>query len=618
MRELLQNFIHTFFRNHNKSPSPLFLESAIRYLKPSKVVTVKDDEIENMVKTKSYRAYLAYRRMKKNSVIKMLCYVLADVADTSLSIMEELSKNVKKGALGIEVSYFTESGLSVLKENVGTHVYGIVFQIYQNACMYRRLRSETFLYSKAHSYFYEIVREELEKYERSVIGQSEELLPFYAGMYSPYIRIQIVHQLNECFRDNPKKPFEFLRFNFLSNHPFYSRVLESSCIHINNCLREFLLTGSFSDDTNEFFISRKMSVDLWEEFSIDFGLIPYFIGNRVAQKILYIGKCSSLLGTHRAEKTFSHDVACQARMNAAQQQDVESAKDAGLLGEDAEPNSKQINILNPDLEENIDIMLHKINKKIEHVFLNSPSIRNQIEGIKNTFLFGRCDFIETLFLYLKDSRDLSKKSFSYILDLAIRNTYGDVDEFTSKLGVYLVDDENKYENFALFCQVDHPASIIVTNESVLKLVTVFQFLWKLKRVEHLLLRVSRMGMQKRARIKIISYTSLIYKISYFVFEEVIERRWKFFSVSSEMPLNDLRLGIGRVLDEVITICQIGRGIEHLLDAMKNLLIDVGTGSPSFDDAEIQRKVSSLVETSGSSFIGTSLYDLHKYVQSDFQ
>ncbi|WEL39750.1 gamma-tubulin complex component [Encephalitozoon hellem] len=610
MRELLQNFIHAFFRNQSRSPSPLFLESASRYLRPSRFAGIGDDEIENAIKAKSYKAYLAYRRMKKNSITKMLCYVLAEVADSTPSIMDELNRNVKRGALGIEVSYFTESSLAFIKENAGTHIYSIVFQIYQNACIYKKLKSETFFSSKAHSHFYEIVREELQRYEKSVIEQDEELLSFYTGMYSMYIRIQIVHQLNECFRDNPKKPFEFLRFNFISNHPFYRRVLESSCLHINTCLREFLFTGCFRDETCEFFISRKASIDPWEEFSIDFGLVPYFINNRVAQKILYIGKCSSLLGGYSAEKMVGLDNLLQVQVSTKDQGKV--VQSHSLLDEEEESSDKHIDILNPDLEESIDIMLYKINKKVDRVFLRNPSISSQIGGIKNTFLFGRCDFIETLFLYLKDSKDLSRKSFSYILDLAIRNTYGGVDEFTSKLGVYIVDDENKYENFALFCQVDYPASIIVTKESILKLVTIFQFLWKLKRVEHLLLRVSKMEMQKKLKIKVISYKTLLYKISYFVFEEVIARKWKFFSAVDEMPLDGLRLGIERALDEVIGICQIGGCIEALLDSMKNSLMDVGTGSSLFKDSRIQGKLSELIETSRDNFIGTSLYDLHRY------
>ncbi|ADM12497.1 uncharacterized protein Eint_101720 [Encephalitozoon intestinalis ATCC 50506] len=612
MQELLLNFIHTFFGIHGKSPSPLFLESAMRYLKPSKFEAMEDDEIENAIKIKSYRAYLAYRRMKKNIIAKMLCYVLANVADSEISVMSELDRNVKKGALGIEISYFSEASLPLLKESVGTHIYGIAFQVYQNACIYRKLRSETSFSSKAHSYFYEIVREELEKYERSVIEQDEELLSFYVGMYSRYIRIQIIHQLNECFRDNPKKPFEFLKFNFLSNHPFYRQVLESSCLHIDSCLQEFLLTGSFKDDTNEFFICRKVTIDPWEEFTIDFGLVPYFISNRVVQKILYIGKCSSLIRRYDLERIGSLDTFQASQIESRMEKTTEGVNFRNLVEEELENIARQINILNPNLEENIDLILHKINKKIRHDFLSCPAICSQIEGIKNTFLFRRCDFIETLFLYLKDSRDLTRKSFSYVLDLAIRNTYGDVDEFTSGLGVYIVDDENKYENFALFCQVSYPASIIITKESVLKLVAIFQFLWKLKRVEHLLLRISKMKMEGKTKIKIASYKTLVYKISYFVFQEVIEKKWNFFSASGEMPLNKLRLGMEKVLDEVINICQIGGKMEALLDSMKDSLIDTGARSSSFSDEEIQRKLSELVKEHGNSFIGTSLYDLHKY------
>lgn len=583
MHDLLESFISTFFKNHGKSPSPLFVESARRYLCSSDGAAVSDDEVGRAIKTRSARAYLAYRRMAKDSVTKMLCYVLASVGDSALSVVEELSRDVKKGALGLEVSYFAEPRISLLKESVDTHVYGVAFQIYQNACIYKKLRSETSPGSRAHLHFYQIVRDELERYERSVVEQRGDLLSFFAGMYSPYMRLRMVHQLNECFRDNPKKPFDFLRFNFRSNHPFHARVLESSCLHINRCLREFLLRGVLADNMGEFFICRTASDDPWEEFSIDFGLLPYFVSNRVAEKILYVGKCASLLG----------------RCGPVQADDSEAG---------------QMSILSPGLEEDVDAMLHRVNLRIEQSFLADPRVCTQVEGMRRVFLFGRCDFIETLFLYLKDSRDLSGKSFSYILDMAIRNTYGGVDEFTSGLGVYLVDNENKYENFALFCQAEYPTSLIVTKESILKLVAVFQFLWKLKRVEHLLLRVSRMGLKRAARARVASYTTLVYKVSYFVFEEVIGKRWRLFSADSKMPLNDLRLGMERGLDRILDECQIGRGIDHLLDAMKVLLMGIGTGASAFDDSEVQRSLCELAAQSGNEFIGTSLYDLHKYTQ----
>lgn len=590
MHELLDCLVASFFRNSASSPSPLFLQSCRRYLDPSPFTPVLDDAVEKMIKRRSYRAYLIYKRIRRAGTARMLCYVLVAMCDERHSIVQELNRNVKKGALGLSVSYFTDTNITLLREHLDTHLYGIVFQIHQNACVYTKLRATASFHSKAHLNFYEIVRRELGEYERCVVEQEDELLSFYVGMYSPYIRLQIMHQLNECFRDNPRRPFGFLRLDLRSDNRFYGEMVRASSMHIDSCVREFISTGDFVDDNKEFFICKSGDACLWNRFTIDFGLVPYFVSNGVVERILYIGKCVALLREDRRPQ-------CN--------EDGWGPRDYS-----------RISVLSPSLEDDVDEVLREINRKVECVLRDSIDVYGHIESARQVFLFGRGDFIETLFSFLRDTRRVSRKSLSYILDAAIRDTYGRLDGFTSRLGVYLVDNENRYENFALLYQVDYPISLVLTREIVLKLVSVFQFLWRLKRIEHLLLRISRGGMDRHTRIRISSYTGLVHRISYFVFEEVISQKWRLSPASSTMPLDGLRVGIEKALDGIMSEGRIGeKGFEQLLAALESSLMDVGTGSSSFNDGGVQNALRGFLDTVGDSLVGTSLFDIHRYLTS---
>ncbi|KAH9411371.1 putative gamma-tubulin complex protein [Ordospora pajunii] len=608
MQELLKGLISSIFKGGRVQPSPLLIESVLKHTRISSSA-VDETDLERLVKARSYNAYLMYRRMFKTDADKIMFYIIVRMSNSQSSIADELNRNLKKGALGFETSYFTDHGIGYIRDKIDLHTCTIVFQVYQNACIYKKLKCLQSFHSKAHSQFYRVVREELEIYECAVMAQEDELLEFYSGMYSAYIKLQIIHQLNECFADYPKMPFEFLKPDLYSGRTFYRKVLESSFLHINRCLNSFVSRGEFSDDTNEFFICKNVSTNPWDEFTVDFGLVPRFVCNKVIEKILYIGKCALLVRKYNpggVDGTHVLEIDGYAE-----------SKGKCILGvEDAYEDWRRhacLDILSHNLADDVDLALAIANKQVEERFLKDMRIWKHIDGARNSFLFGRGDFIETLFMYLKDSRNLSSKSFSYVLDMAVRNTYGQVDEFASSLGVYIVDEKNRYENFALFSHVEYPANMVITNECILKLVMVFQFLWKLKLVEHLVLKFSGMELEKPTRIRIALYTSLVYKISYFVFEEVISLRWRFSLAGGEMPLNDLRKGVERSLDAIICQSQIGGGMEKALDALRDCLMDAGTRMSVFDDAKIQKVLFEMVEKSGSMLIGTSLSDLRKYV-----
>jgi gamma-tubulin complex component 3 len=585
----IRELIEAFFRSQGKKPSQLFLESACRYAIPRPHRAVDQDSLELLIRNRSHRAYLTYRGMRKDSTTNTLCYVLLGISDHTGMVLDDLRQNIKKGALGFPVSYFSDTKMGVLRNHVDLHIHGVMLQVYQNACIYNKLRKMGSFGSRAHMNFYEIVRKELAFYEKTVVEQEDEILSFYAGMYSAYIRLQIMHQINECFCDDPKRPFKFLSLH--SGHHFYADLLRASFKHINECLAQFVSSGEFRDRTREFFIVQRAGANPWKSYDIDRGLVPDFVSPSTAEKILYIGKCSLLLKGI-------------------------SGKDLALPSEASVEEAAGLEIQDPRLDEKIEALLDGANSRIGSVVLEEMNINGRIEGIRETMLFGRCDFIETLFQHLKDTNKINKKSFSYILDMALKSTFGEFSGLFSNVGVYLVDGEGQYESFALFCHLDYPLSLIFTKAVSLKLVSVFQFLWKIKRIEHLLMRALRMEVGKRFGARLVSYSNVISKVNFYILEEVIAKKWRFVVGNRGLMLEELKERIEGALDEILALGWIdshGRTLGRFLQSLETFLLSLGKGSKDHNDFDVQQSLMAVVEAAGDEFIGTCLFDLDKYV-----
>jgi gamma-tubulin complex component 3 len=586
MEKNIKELVEVFFRNQNKRPSQLFLESACRYAASQPCRMPDQDSLEALMRNKSHKAYLLYRGMKKDDMVNMLCYVLLRVSDHRGIILDDLRRNIKKGALGLPVSYFSEAKISLLRTHVDLHIHGAVLQIYQNACIYSKLKGFCTFESRAHMNFYELVRKELALYEKAVVEQEDDILSFYAGMYSSYIRLQVIHQINECFCDNPRRPFKFLSLH--SSHHFYASILRASLKHINECLAQFVGGREFQDRAKEFFIVRRAGVTPWEGYSIDHGLVPDFVSPATVERILYIGRCSFLL-----KSISERDIALCPSKNV-----------------DAEG----LEIQDPRLDEKIELLLGVSNARIGRA-LDEMNMGSRIEGIRQTMLFGRCDFIETLFQYLKDTNRINRKSFSYILDMALQDAFGRSSDFSSGLGVYLVDGESQYGSFALICHLDYPLSLMFTKEVSLKLVSAFRFLWRIKRIEHLLMRMSRAGTWV-SRLRLVMYSNIVAKINFYILEEAVAKRWRFSMDNRGLMLEELRRDVEGALDAILAAGWIeshDQAMERFLQALECYLLSQGKGGVVCNDLEVQQSLRAVVDAAGDEFAGTSLFDLKRYV-----
>ncbi|KAF9760771.1 Gamma-tubulin complex component 3 [Nosema granulosis] len=617
MKKLVRQLVENIFRKSQKVPSELFIESLSRYTKTAPKKQIDEEYLKILLKRKSYHAFLIYENLKRNNPILELCYVLVSLSDTSTPIIVELTRNLKKASLGFKVSHYNDTKLVLLRGKIENHIYEIVFQIYQHSCIYRGLKDATGFPSMSMQYFNEIVLEELRAYESKVVEQEEELLSFYVGMYSSFLRLKIVHQIYECFKDNPKKPFEFLRLNFTSSQPFTQRIIQASAKHLNNCVKSLLSSGQFEDDFKEFFIEKRNSstgVPHWETFTVVQENIPYFISVDTVEDILYTGRCISLLRWISSNYGFTELQCICPECCKKQQFDIK--RQFNCYKENLSriyEISNSLDLLNKGFASEVSTLVEIADSVVEEAFVRHFGLLEYIEGLRNVFLCGRADFLETIFHKLKEIKKLTKRSYGYVLDTALQDTVGYKNEFYSTVDVYLLENSSNFDNFTLFSNVPHPLSIVIGKETVFDLSKIFKFLWTIKRVEHLLRRARGVSSGPE-KIKIISYINLLNRFYFFLFEEVISP-----SLASVVRTNrkriaelqsNLKVAVRNILKKMYVDYE-NKLFYRFIKQLEEKLIDRVSKNTPFDDNEIQSILVNTKYHTPNEFIESMIFDISR-------
>ncbi|KAF7684025.1 Gamma-tubulin complex component 3 [Astathelohania contejeani] len=581
---------------HFATPRKQFLSTSINL--PSYILKLASGLTAPEIKLVHFLYKLSTHRIKIRE--KFVSSALTD------PLITEIEASIKKGALGFVVPLFEDAQISMLRSRIPCHLFQIVFDVLQKAQVYKKLKRFDGALSKAQLYFSELVRQELKNYEKAVIecDMRHGLLGFYLMMQEHYTRISVLNQLNECLNDNPKNPFSFLRFyqnNFLCSGEGMltseiDEVIKCCSTQTNLLLNEWLYQGIINDVGKEFFIYKNEHMDFWESYAVDYGLVPYFISPDLADKICYVGRCVNLL--NEIEKRKNNFIACNYIT------------------------SQYISILDPNLEELIESLIFEVDEHIKKVFIEGCQLYKHLEYSRKLFLFGREDFIETLFYYLKErgSKISSKRSVSYVLDLALADTFGRLDKFTEKIDVCLLNDSHGLDHISLFCQLDFPLNLILTKEVILKFVKIFKFLWRIKKIEGLLKRVigfnayfiPESGGKRPICVSMVEYLTVINKLSYYIKEEVINVHYKRIRSIDGMIVEGLRKGINEILDLILN--KIFRGkekkqIDGFMEALEEMCINIKQGE-DVDDRMVRNRFSEFVKV--ADLENSSIYNLRRY------
>lgn len=362
---------------------------------------------------------------------------------------------------------------------------------------------------------------------------------------------------------------------------FVKNILEQTCVPLFKQIGQWMSMAELEDPFQEFFVVSKRSVPkdrLWQDrFSLSREMLPTFIDRRLALKILSVGKAINFI-----------QVCCKG---APERKGEKKSKVAnpmmemqGLRFEDVTDGAR-------GLREVVDKTAAAINARLMDVMLNQFGVRKHCLALKKYLLLGQGDFITRLLDLLSTELDepaskIFRHNLVMVLKAAIQQSnaqYEDQDVL-SRLDIRLlrgVNNDYGWDVFSLDYHVGMPLNVILHKEAINKYLRVFSFLWKLKRIEHALVKCWNMhttnantlqrgthrgiaGMLKKGYLIRMEMHHFVQNLTSYMMFEVLECAWAEFDEEMKKAKN---------LDALIDAHE-----RYLAQILSGAMMDEGTNS----------------------------------------
>ena len=256
------------------------------------------------------------------------------------------------------------------------------------------------------------------------------------------------------------------------------RILSATATPFLGMLQRWTVSGELEDPLQEFFVKVDHAVpdkDLWRrKYAFDEEMLPSFLSNEQGRTILRLGKSINFLRR-----------CCDDSSWARQRADILNAV-AGAGGLDFE-NPEGLTTLVAETSKRIDGI-------VRSVLFDRFKLGEHCDALKRYLLFGQGDLHECLMDNIGPSLDepansLSVFKLSGILEQSVRSSSVQTDaaEYLDRLRVRLMphlNEEIGWDVFTLDYAVNQPLTTILTEQAMSKYLRVFNFLWRIKRVEH--------------------------------------------------------------------------------------------------------------------------------------
>ncbi|KAL8918293.1 MAG: hypothetical protein Q9208_007461 [Pyrenodesmia sp. 3 TL-2023] len=355
--------------------------------------------------------------------------------------------------------------------------------------------------------------------------------------------------------------------SFSSSHgdPFVAAFAERMLAQVTrpfyDMLRQWIYDGELSDPYHEFFVRepasaldgpssvdprRAPATSVWEDkYKLEENMIPSIITEDFAQKVFLIGKSLNFI-----------------RYGCGDSAWVEAyCKDASRelhYGDTA------------TLEISIDRAYKATMARLIDLMDNKFQLFEHLRALKKYLLLGQGDFIALLMESLSSNLDRPagsqyRHTLTAQLEHAIRgsNAQFDSPEVLSRLDARLLElshGEIGWDVFTLEYKVDAPVDVVITPWASKQYLQVFNFLWRIKRVEFALGSTWRRCMTgargvlanvdgesgnewKNARCCIAEMIHFVNQLQYYILFEVIEASWDQLQAAIMKP--------GATLDDLI-------------------------------------------------------------------
>ncbi|CAB3380132.1 Hypothetical predicted protein [Cloeon dipterum] len=383
-------------------------------------------------------------------------------------------------------------------------------------------------------------------------------------------------------------------------------LLTAASAPFYSILSEWLERGTLKDPHMEFFISADNETivnNFWQrKYSLRESMRPSFISQAQANMVLTTGKSVAFL------------TQCCGKV----------PKDFKIPGlqEAIENCSDKLWEVDGALQVCIEVAHRDFSKEALVVMMQDGKLALHLQAMRRYMLLGSGDFIKSLMECAAE--ELNKKAGNLMthtltpkLETAIRSTnaqYEDEDVL-NRLDVkllYMCNEEYGWDIFSLQYCIDGPIAMIFPPEVKVKYLSLFNALWRAKRMEWLLSNMWRsQAISARELRKMTEIGPLIRELSvlisemnqfmrqmqYYLLFECVECQWSLLqaAINQAASLDDIIQAHSKFLDNILKSCFLDEESQHLtliLRHIYNYILDVCKLEAEFDkliNTEFQRR-----------------------------
>ena len=312
-----------------------------------------------------------------------------------------------------------------------------------------------------------------------------------------------------------------------------------------NMLRQWIYDGELSDPYHEFFVieqedsetdsrdidaRRVPAASVWEmKYKLDKNLVPSIVSDEFSRKVFLIGKSLNFIRY--------------------------SCGDSAWVEAHSKTASKELEYGDTaNLGASIDEAYKTTMARLIHLMSEKFKLFDHLDALKKYLLLGQGDFVALLMESLSSNLDRPagsqyRHTLTAQLDHAIRgsNAQYDSSDVLHRLDARLLElshGDIGWDVFTLEYKVSAPVDVVITSWASKQYLVVFNFLWRIKRVEFALSSTwrrlmtgargilaspnvrSKLGADwKAARCSLAEMTHFVNQLQYYILFEVIESSW---------------------------------------------------------------------------------------------
>lgn len=371
-------------------------------------------------------------------------------------------------------------------------------------------------------------------------------------------------------------------------HEFMKRLLRRVCSPLFEMVRSWVLEGELEDIFAEFFVVGHpvKAESLWREgYRLHSGMLPSFISQSLAQRILRTGKSINFLRVCCDDRGWA-DAATEAATAAG------TSTRRGSLGY-GETDALETLVIEA---------AKRIDKHLLDVIYKRYKFKEHCLAIKRYLLLGQGDFVQ----YLMDivgpelsepANTISSFKLAGLLESAIRSSNAQYDDpdILDRLRVKLMPHgtgDRGWDVFSLEYDARVPLDTLFTESVMARYLKIFNFLWKLRRVEHALIGAwkamkpncitsnSFTKLQHAVKLQLLStlrrcqvlwdeMNHFVTNLQYYIMFEVLEVSWSNFSNEMEAAkdLDDLLAAHEKYLHSIFEKSLLGERSQSLFKSL---------------------------------------------------